>query len=160
VQQTSERSSSREFDGKPPTDTSQYSTFYVSNRLYGIDVTKVQEVVRPMPITPIPLAPSYVSGLINLRGQVATAIGLRHLFGFKDTPPDQFMNVVCKVDGALVSLQVDEIGDVIEVSAKDFEQTPQTVPGDIRRFMSGVFKISDNLLSIIDIDRINKFLNH
>ena len=138
----------------------QFSTFYVANRLYGIDVTRVQEVVRPMPITPIPLAPEYVTGLINLRGQVATAIGLRELFGLKDTPPDQFMNVVCRIDGSLISLQADEIGDVIEVMMNDFELTPQTVPGDVRRFMSGIYKISDSLLSIIDIERISKFLNH
>lgn len=147
-------------EGRESRQTSQFSTFYVSHRLYGIDVIRVQEVVRSMPMTPIPLAPEYVTGLINLRGQVATGIGLRQLFGLKDPPPDNFMNVVCKVDGALVSLQADEIGDVIEVSAKDFEPTPQTVPGDIRRFMSGIYKISGSLLSIIDIERLNKFLYH
>jgi purine-binding chemotaxis protein CheW len=140
--------------------SSQFSTFYIADRLYGIDVTRVQEVVRPMPITPIPLAPEYVAGLINLRGQVATAIGLRQLFGLKSTPPDHFMNVVCRIDGSLISLQADEIGDVIEVMMKDFESTPQTVPGDVRRFMAGIYKISGSLLSIIDIERISKFLNH
>jgi purine-binding chemotaxis protein CheW len=140
--------------------TSQYSTFYLAKRLYGIDVTRVQEVVRPMPMTPIPLAPNHVTGLINLRGQVATAIGLRQLFGLGESPTAQFMNVVCKVDGAMISLQVDEIGDVVEVSAKDFETTPPTVPEEIRRFMSGIYKVSNSLLSIVDIDRINTFLNH
>ncbi|MBP9708180.1 MAG: chemotaxis protein CheW [Oligoflexales bacterium] len=147
-------------DGKAASAASQFSTFYVANRLYGIDVTRVQEVVRPMPITPIPLAPEYVTGLINLRGQVATAIGLRELLGLKDTPPDSFMNVVCRIDGSLISLQVDEIGDVIEVMMKDFETTPQTVPGEIRRFMTGIYKTTSSLLSIIDIERIGKFLNH
>ena len=140
--------------------SSQFSTFYIADRLYGIDVTRVQEVVRPMPITPIPLAPDYVTGLINLRGQVATAIGLRELFGLKSAPPDHFMNVVCRIDGSLISLQADEIGDVIEVMMQDFESTPQTVPGDVRRFMSGIYKISGALLSVIDIERISKFLNH
>ena len=158
-QATSSRETGAE-QGKAFAKTSQYSTFFVANRLYGIDVTRVQEVVRPMPMTPIPLAPSHVTGLINLRGQVATAIGLRELFGLHESPPDQFMNVVCKVDGTMISLQVDEIGDVIEVSAKDFETTPQTVPEQIGRFMSGIYKVSDSLLSIVDIDRINKFLNH
>ena len=139
---------------------SQFSTFYLAGRHYGIDVTRVQEVVQAMPITPIPLALEYVVGLINLRGQVTTAIGLRELFGLDDKPPSQFMNVVCRIDGSLISLQADEIGDVVEVMASDFEPTPQTVPSDIRRFMSGIYKTSDSLLSIIDIDRIGKFLNH
>ncbi len=141
-------------------ERSQYSTFYVGGRLYGIDVTRVQEVVRPMPTTPIPLAPPSVVGLINLRGQVATAIGLRELFAIAQNPPDSFMNVVCRIDGTLIALQADDIGDVLEVQATDFEATPQTVPGDVRRFMSGIYKISGSLLSIIDIDRIGKFLNH
>ena len=140
--------------------SSQFSTFYVSGRLYGIDVTRVQEVVRSMPMTPIPLAPNFVAGLINLRGQVATGIGLRQLFALKDPPPDHFMNVVCKFDGTLISLQADEIGDVIEVLEKDFEPTPQTVAPEIRRFMSGIYKISGALLSILDIERVNKFLYH
>jgi purine-binding chemotaxis protein CheW len=160
VQANHEISSSGVMDARGIRQTSQFSTFFVSGRLYGIDVTRVQEVVRPMAITPIPLAPEYVTGLINLRGQVATAIGLRQLFGLMDNPPDLFMNVVCKFDGALISLQVDEIGDVIDVSMKDFEPTPQTVPQDIRRFMSGIYKISSSLLSIIDVDRVNKYLNH
>lgn len=138
----------------------QFSTFIVGKHLYGIDVTRVQEVVRPMPITPIPLAPTFVMGLINLRGQVATAIGLRELFGIDSERPDHVMNVVCRIDGALVALQADEIGDVLEVEAKDFENAPQTVPESVRRFMSGIYKTSGSLLSIIDIDRIGKFLNH
>lgn len=143
-----------------PSAAAQFSTFYVAGRLYGIDVTRVQEVVRPLPITPIPLAPQYVVGLINLRGQVATAIGLREFFGLKSVATDNFMNVVCSIDGSLISLQVDEIGDVIEVLRKDFEPTPQTIPHEVRRFISGIYKVSDTLLSILDTDRIGKFMNH
>ena len=145
---------------KNQSESRQFSTFYVAGRLYGIDVTRVQEVVRPMHITPIPLAPEYVVGLINLRGQVTTAIGLRELFGIEVSPSQAFMNVVCRIDGSLISLQADEIGDVVEVMERDFELTPQTVPTEVRQFMSGIYKISDSLLSIIDIDRIGKFLNH
>lgn len=137
----------------------QFSTFYLENRLYGIEVGRVQEVVRSMFMTSIPLAPDYVRGLINLRGQVATAIGLRQLFGFLDSIPEDFINIVCKVDGILISFQVDEIGDVIEVSEKDFEQTPNTVSEEVRQYMSGVYKISNSLLSAINVDNIIKYLN-
>ena len=141
------------------TETRQFSSFYLDGKLYGIEVNRVQEVVRSMLMTTIPLAPDYVRGLINLRGQVATAIGLRHLFGFLDSVPNEFINIVCKLDGMLISFQVDEIGDVIEVSEKDFEQTPQTVPENIREYMLGVYKISNTLLSAINVDSIIKFLN-
>ncbi|APJ05077.1 hypothetical protein AXG55_04110 [Silvanigrella aquatica] len=140
--------------------TKQFSAFYLENRLYGIEVGRVQEVVRSMLMTPIPLAPDYVCGLINLRGQVATAIGLRQLFGFHSEIPQDLINIVCKVDGMLISFQVDEIGDVIEVSESEFEPTPQTISEDIRKFMQGVYKVSNSLMSAIDVDNIIKFLNN
>lgn len=133
---------------------SQYSTFYIAGRLYGIDVVRVQEVVRPMKITPVPRSPKYVSGLINLRGQVATAIGVRELFGLDEGKNDEQMNVVCKIGSNLVSLLVDEIGDVVEVHKDNFERTPQTIPQSIKQYMNGVCKTPESLLSIIDIDQL------
>lgn len=143
----------------PGSREKQYSTFIVANRLYGIDVTRVQEIVRPMPVTSIPLAPGYVRGLINLRGQVATAIGLRELFGIAEEPPEDFMNVVCKIDGSLISLHVDQIADVMYAKEDHFEPTPQTIPEDVRRFMDGVYKTEGKLLSILNIDRILEALS-
>lgn len=137
----------------------QFSTFYIADRLYGIEVTKVQEIVKPMEMTEVPLAPQHISGLINLRGQVATAIGIRQLFGRSEGSDADLMNVVCNMDSHLISLQVDKIGDVVEVDEESFEPTPQTVPEHTRRFLDGVYKTGDKLLSIIDIDKIAKFLN-
>lgn len=140
-------------------DREQFSTFLVSDRLYGLDVTRVQEIVRDMTTTNIPLAPNYVRGLINLRGQVATAIGLRELFNLTDDAPKEVLNVVCKIEGFLISFQVDQIGDVMEVDSTNFEPTPNTIPESTRRFLSGVYKIDRQLLSIIDIDKVMVFLN-
>ena len=112
-----------------------------------------------MPMTRIPLAQDYVCGLINLRGQVATAIGMRQLFEIPVDAAVTAMNVVCKFEGNLISLLVDDIGDVIEVSDDDFEPTPQTLPNAVRRFMSGVFKLNGPILSIIDVEKVSKFLN-
>ncbi len=141
-------------DPKVFAQRAQFSTFRIGGKLYGIDVIRVQEVVRSMPMTSIPLAAEYVKGLINLRGQVATAIGLREFFGFPDQTTSEAMNMVCKHDGSLVSLLVDEIGDVLEVPSSDFEATPQTVPDGIKKFMTGVYKLPDSILSIIDIDKL------
>ena len=143
---------------KLSTEKIQYSTFTIAGRLYGIDVTKVQEVVKPMPITPVPLAPRYIAGLINLRGQVATAIGLRELFELPVRPSDELMNVVCKAHGTLLSFQVDEIGDVIEVEKTEFEETPPIVQESIKRFLGGIYKVNKLLLSVLDIDPIAKHL--
>lgn len=136
----------------------QFSTFYIANRLYGIDVTEVQEVAKALPVTSIHLAPKYVLGLINLRGQIATAIGLQELFELDEESTTQKMSVVCKCDGSLLSLMVDQIGDVIEVSEENFEDVPLTVDPVIRKFLKGVYKTSDSILSIIEINKINSFL--
>lgn len=132
----------------------QYSTFYVADRLYGIDVMKVQEITRALPITEVPLAPAFVQGLINLRGQISTAVDLRELFAIDGTTPEGSMNVVCRVEDALFSFVVDRIGDVMEVEPEAFEPSPDTVPDAIRRFMGGVFKVPGNLLSVIEIEKL------
>lgn len=137
----------------------QYSTFYVAGRLYGIDVRRVQEVTKALPMTPVPLSQTFVLGLINLRGQISTAIGLRELFQITGDHPDETMNVVCRIEGVLVSLVVDEIGDVLELERKDFEEAPSTVSENLRRFMSGVYKMPNELLSVIDIDKVMTILN-
>jgi purine-binding chemotaxis protein CheW len=140
-------------------ENAQYATFNIGNRLYGIDVVKVQEVTMSLPMSRIPLAPSYVRGLINLRGQIATAIDLRNLFNIAFHDSQSQMNVVCNVEGTLLSFLVDTIGDVMEVSQYSFEAPPETVDDSIRKFMSGVYKLPNQLLTIIEVDKILKALN-
>ena len=139
----------------PGEGSRQFSTFYVAGSLYGLDVAAVQEVTKALPMTRVPLAPTFVDGLINLRGQIATAIGLRDLFelGHGDDSKE-LMNVVCKGEGLLLSLLVDQIGDVLEVEQSLFEATPDTLPKSVSRFMTGVYKTPGILLSILDINKI------
>lgn len=139
--------------------TRQFSTFYVSGRLYGIDVASVQEVTKTLPVTNVPLAPNFVHGLINLRGQIATAIGLRELFDLGDQAPAEYMNVVCRQEGNLITLLVDQIGDVIELDRSSFESTPDTVAPHVAKFLQGVYKTQTDLLSIIEVKKILDALN-
>lgn len=136
------------------TNSRQFSTFTIDGRLYGIDVMKVQEVTKPLQVTKMQTAPTFIKGLINLRGQIATAIGLRELFGIKEGGATEKMTVVCKVEDVLISLLVDNIGDVIEVQEKNYEPAPQTIPANIRAFMQGVYKTDDAILSILSLDSI------
>lgn len=137
-------------------DSTQLTTFTIGQDLYGIEVSFVQEVTGNLPIIHVPLAPSFVQGLINLRGQIATAIGLRQLFHLPANPDGRgAMSVVCRFEGNLVSLLVDSIGDVMEVSQSSFEAPPKTVPDSVRRFLKGVYKIDGALLSVIDVSQIS-----
>src|SRR5260221_2657356 len=113
--------------------TSQFCTFYLEKLLLGVELKGVQEVVRSLDMTKVPLAPPVVSGLINLRGQIVTAIDLRRRLGLPDRPPQQLpMNVVVRGDEGAISLLVDEIGDVQELQEDGFERPPATLQGEAR----------------------------
>ena len=142
----------------PPTDAGaenrQFSTFFLGGLHFGIEVLKVQEVIRYQKMTQVPLAAAEVQGLINLRGQIVTAIDLRRRIGLPDRPDDSLpMNVVVRVDDGVVSLLVDEIGDVLEVEETQFEQAPETVTGKAKELINGVYKLDGHLLLVLDIAR-------
>jgi purine-binding chemotaxis protein CheW len=132
----------------------QYCTFHVAGHYFGLDVLKVQEIIRYQAMTRVPLASPVVRGLINLRGQIVTAIDLRRRLELKDRPADQLpVNVVVRTDDGAVSLLVDEIGDVLEVPEKDFERPPETLKGTARELIRGAYKLKDALLLILDTER-------
>lgn len=136
------------------TATKQFATFYVGDRLCGIEVTQVQEIAKPLALTPVRRAPPYVAGLINLRGQIATAIDLREVFGIKPDGNAERMSVVCRFEGSLLSLLVDQIGDVMELANNSFEPIPETIQGSTRRFVRGVYKTPDALLSVLELNQL------
>jgi purine-binding chemotaxis protein CheW len=132
----------------------QYCTFYVDGHYFGLDVLKVQEVIRFQEMTRVPLAPQEVRGLINLRGQIVTAIDLRRRLELTERPADQLpVNVVVHTDDGAVSLLVDEIGDVLEVREKLFERPPDTLQGPARELIHGAYKLEGRLLLILDTER-------
>ena len=139
----------------------QLMTFYVGEDLYGIEVMQVQEVTGHLPIKHVPLAPEFVKGLINLRGQIATALDLRSLFSLKEEGhnPNDCVSVVCKLDGNLVSLLVDSLGDVVESDQQLKEEVPETIPGGVKRYLKGISKREAGLLSIIDLNKLGEELN-
>jgi purine-binding chemotaxis protein CheW len=135
-------------------DRHQYCTFHVDGHYFGLDVLKVQEIIRYQDMTRVPLAPPVVRGLINLRGQIVTAIDLRRRLALSDRPADQLpLNVVVQTDDGAVSLLVDEIGDVLEVSEQLFERPPETLTPAARELIRGAYKLQDRLLLILDPER-------
>jgi purine-binding chemotaxis protein CheW len=135
-------------------DGRQYCTFYVAGHYFGLDVLRVQEIIRYQEMTHVPLAPPVIRGLINLRGQIVTALDLRRRLGLRDNDSTaKPVNVVIRTDDGAVSLLVDEIGDVLEVPEHLFERTPDTVTGPARDLIRGAYKLSDRLLLVLDPDR-------
>ena len=134
----------------------QFCTFYVEGLCFGIGVREVQEVIRYQEMTRVPLAASVVRGLINLRGQIVTAIDLRRRLGLPDptAASDHLpMNLVVRTDDGVVSLLVDEIGEVVEVDEDSFERPPPTLEGVARELVRGVYKREGSLLLVLDTAR-------
>jgi purine-binding chemotaxis protein CheW len=132
----------------------QFCTFQVGDLYMGIEVSNVHEVIRWQAMTPVPLAAPAVSGLINLRGQIVTAIDLRSRLRLAPRPEGrQPVNVVIRTSDGAVSLLVDEIGDVIEPSADSFEPISETVDKAAQGLIRGVYKLRDRLMLILDVDR-------
>jgi purine-binding chemotaxis protein CheW len=137
-----------------PPGAKQLCSFSVNGVLFGVDVTHVQEVIRHQDMTPVPLAPSVVSGLINLRGQIVTALDMRARLGLPVRPADQLpTNVVIRHADGVVSLLVDEIGDVVEVDEASFESPPDTLAPASRTLIDGVYKLSPQLLLLLNTER-------
>ena len=138
----------------------QFCTFYLDGLYFGVEVEKVQEVIRYQAMTRVPLSPAVIAGLINLRGQIVTAIDLRSQLGLAQSKRDCLpMNVVIRREDGPISLLVDEIGDVVEVDEKLFEHMPDTVDGHRREFIRGVYKLQDNLLLLLDTDKAITVMN-
>jgi purine-binding chemotaxis protein CheW len=134
--------------------SAQLATFTLDDRLYGVRVERVQEVLRSQARTRIPLAPPAIAGLVNLRGQVLTAIDLREQLGLPPRPEGKEpMVVVIRVGTEPVSLLVDSIGAVVDVEPDTFEQPPDTLTGPSRELILGAYKLPDRLLLALDVDR-------
>ena len=130
----------------------QLSTFSVNGHLFGVEVAVVQEVIRYQPMTGVPLAPAALAGLINLRGQVITAVDLRRRLGFPERAAGELaMDVIVRTSDGLVSLLVDRIGDVVEVAQEAFEEPPETLAGIARDLIRGAYKLDHALLLLLDV---------
>jgi purine-binding chemotaxis protein CheW len=132
----------------------QYATFEVDDQLFGVPVAIVQEVLSFNEYTPVPLAPRAVGGLFNLRGQVIAAVDLRVQLGL---PPRDLagpaMNVIVRTEDESVSLLVDRIGEVVDLSEDAFEPPPDTLHGPMRELINGAFKLDGRLMLALDTGR-------
>jgi purine-binding chemotaxis protein CheW len=133
--------------------THQYCTFWADGLFFGVAVSDVQEVLRYQEMSHVPRAPEAVQGLINLRGQIVTAIDLRHRLCLADRPEGQLpMNVVIRSRDEVVSLLVDDIGDVLDTDGAQLQPPPATLPATVRDVTTGVITLPDSILLVLDAD--------
>ncbi len=137
------------------TSVLQFSTFRLADELFGVEALHVQEILPYQKIAPVPLAPEYIKGLINLRGQIVTVLDLRRRLGFQALDDETTgANVIVKVNGGLMSLFVDQIENIFEMHPERLQPPPGTVGGVAARYIRNVCQLEDNLLIILDLESI------
>jgi purine-binding chemotaxis protein CheW len=131
----------------------RYCTFGVGGLLLGIDVERVQEVLRDQDVTPVPLSEPSVLGLLNLRGQIVTAIDARYRLGLAERTPGQSVtHVIVRCADEAVSLAVDVEDEVVAVDEEAYERVPDTLSPSISSLLTGVYKLDAALLLVLDTD--------
>lgn len=132
-----------------------FASFFVADLFFGVEVEKVQEVIGAVELTPVPLAPAVVRGLLNLRGQIVTAIDVRRSLQLGEAPADQRpVNLILRADDGCVSLLVDGVGDVLDVRQDDFVFPPETLRGRPRELIRGAYTLDGRLLLVLDTEKI------
>lgn len=135
--------------------TEDFVTMLIGSQWFGIPVLGVQEVLGTQRIARVPLAPPEVAGNLNLRGRIATAIDIRTRLGM---PPradgESEMSVVVDHRGELYSLVIDSVGEVLKLSATEFERNPPTIKPSLREVSKGIYRLADKLLVVLDVERV------
>jgi len=137
--------------------TVELATFYVGESLCGMDILKVQEINKLMEMTEVPLAPDYVKGILNLRGQIVTVIDLGSKLELADTDTGgDTRNIIVNSNGEYIGLLVHKIGDVERTEEENIEPPPANIGGIQGRYFEGVFKKEDSLIGILNVEEILK----
>lgn len=133
----------------------ELATFYIGDALCGMDILKVQEINKLMQMTKVPQAPDYVLGILNLRGQIVTILDLGRKLGLGETDISQDpRNIIVNSAGGHVGLLVRRISDVVSADMEKRERAPANMSGIQGEFFTGVYKTNDNLIGILDVDKV------
>lgn len=136
-------------------DLLQLVTFHIGDEEFGVEILKVQEIIRMMGITRVPKAPAFVEGVINLRGKVIPIIDLRKRFGMATQDHDKHTRIiVIEISNVIVGFVVDSVSEVLRIPSSTVEPPPAIISGIESEYISGVGKLSDRLLILLDLDRL------
>lgn len=135
--------------------TVEMATFYVGDSLFGMDILKVQEINKLFDMTEVPMAPEYVKGILNLRGQIVTVIDLGKKLDLSvNEMCSDTRNVIVNSDSEYIGLLVDRIGDVERTDKAEIEPPPANIGGVQGKFFEGVFKKESSLIGILNVEEI------
>ena len=133
----------------------QHVSFQLGNEEYGVEIVKVQEIIRMQDITRVPQMPDFIEGVINLRGNIIPIIDLRKRFALNVSEQTvETRIVVVSVEGRMVGVVVDRVSEVLKFSERQIEPPPAVIAGIGREYLRGIGKVGDRLIVLLDVDRI------
>ncbi|PTN38737.1 chemotaxis protein CheW [Desulfonatronum sp. SC1] len=139
----------------PEAELLQLVTFHIGEEEFGVEILKVQEIIRMLGITRVPKAPDFVEGVINLRGKVIPIIDLRKRFGMTAQEHDKHTRIiVIEINKVIVGFVVDSVSEVLRIPANTVEPPPAIISGIESEYINGVGKLADRLLILLDLDRL------
>lgn len=144
-----------ETEAKEARQEVQLACFKVGPELYALDIMRIKEIIRPQKLTPVPKAPAFIEGVINLRGSVIPVADMRKRFDQPiDTENRKNRIVICSLVGKLIGLLVDEVTEVKRFGRKEIAPSPQFIQGAQADYFLGVARRGDDLIMLIDLEKV------
>ncbi|MED1792930.1 MULTISPECIES: chemotaxis protein CheW [Brevibacillus] len=135
--------------------TAQSILFKMGNEYYGLSISLVREIIKPLPVTRFPKSPAYVEGVVDLRGRILPIINLRTMFGLEpvaETDDTRFVDL--QLEGLDVGIIVDAVSEVMNIPQKLIEAAPPLIAGVEGKYLQGIARLNDKLIMLLDIDEI------
>jgi len=133
----------------------QLACFRVGDQLYGLDILRIREIVRPQKLRPVPKAPAYIEGVMDLRGAVIPVVDLRRRFDLEIPPNNRQTRImISALSGRIVGLLVDEVSEVRNYGRKEIQPAPHFLSGNGVEFFLGVCRRDDDLVLILDLEKL------
>jgi len=133
----------------------QFVKFLVGNEVFGVDINQTREIIKLQVMLKVPNTPPYIEGLINLRGKVLTVFNLRKRLGFPDSEfDDNCKIIVVNYNDMDIGFTVDLVSEILRVPEESVENTPPSVSGVDNRFLSGVAKVNDKMILLLDLQKV------
>ena len=140
---------------KPNNKTVELATFYIGDGMCGMDILRIQEINKHLKMTKVPQAQEYVTGILNLRGEIVTVIDLGIKLGLSSTRiSEKTRNVIVNSKDEHVGLLVDSIADVVRADTDKIESAPANIGGVKGKYFEGVFKTEKSLIGILDVEEV------
>lgn len=133
----------------------QFIKFAVSDLTFGIEITQIHQILKPQEIFKVPNTPPFIEGLLNLRGRVLTVFNLRKRFGMDSRENDDNTKIIIvNMNDVLMGFIVDSVTEIVRLNEEDLEGTPPSLRGIDRKYLSGVGKMGDKLIMILDLTKV------